>query len=230
MGQIRLSGEQAVDIHLKRSSRARRMSLRVSSVDGRVTLTLPLHVPERVARAFVDEKARWIGDAVQKCHAAVPVISGNALPVEGRMRQVVAGKGRAARLSGDVIEAPLGREGIAVEALIKHMARDRLAKAVDDFALKLGREASRLTLRDPRSRWGSCTSDGNLMFSWRLVLAPCQVLDYVAAHEVAHLQHMDHSRSFWKTVARLFPDYEAQRDWLRQEGAGLHRYRFRKPD
>lgn len=230
MGQIRLSGDRAVDVHLKRSSRARRLSLRVSSVDGRVTLTVPPHIPERVARAFVEEKARWIGDAVAKCHVAVPVVIGSELPIEGRARQVLAGPGRAARLGEDLIEAPPGREGPAIEAMVKHLARDRLAAAVSHFASALGEDPGRLTLRDPRSRWGSCTSEGNLMFSWRLILAPADVLSYVAAHEVAHLRYMDHSPAFWSAVADLFPGFERQRKWLRTEGAGLHRYRFRKLD
>lgn len=230
MGQIKVSGDPPVEVHLKRSARARRISLRVSSVDGRVTLTVPPHVPERVARAFAEEKALWIGNAVQKCHVAVPVVLGSDVLVEGKMRRVVLGKGRAARLTSDTIEAPPGREGPATEAMIKHLARDRLAGAVDRFAALLGKDTGRLTLRDPRSRWGSCTTEGNLMFSWRLVLAPSEVLDYVAAHEVAHLKHMDHSSAFWQTVEALYPNYNAQRGWLRQEGAGLHRFRFRKPD
>ncbi|MGJ8611969.1 MAG: M48 family metallopeptidase, partial [Octadecabacter sp.] len=77
-----------------------------------------------------------------------------------------------------------------------------------------------------RSRWGSCSSVGDLMYSWRLVMAPPAVLNYVAAHEVAHLQHMDHSARFWAAVDRLFPDHQACRDWLRTEGGSLHRVRF----
>jgi predicted metal-dependent hydrolase len=90
----------------------------------------------------------------------------------------------------------------------------------------LGRRFSRLSLRDTRSRWGSCSSRGGLSYSWRLILAPPDVLDYVAAHEVAHLAEMNHSPAFWALVARLCPGYQAPRGWLRREGAGLHRYRF----
>ncbi len=110
-------------------------------------------------------------------------------------------------------------------AFLRAAARDRLAAACDRHAARLGRPWRRLTLRDPRSRWGSCTAAGDLMFSWRLVLAPPPVLDYVAAHEVAHLARMDHSPAFWAVVDGLCPGWEASRDWLRREGAGLHRLR-----
>ena len=91
-----------------------------------------------------------------------------------------------------------------------------LRAACDRHAAALGRSYQAIVLRDTRSRWGSCTSDGRLMFSWRLAMAPLAVLDYVAAHEVAHLRHMDHSPRFWAAVAGLVPDYAQHRDWLRR--------------
>ncbi|WP_316016065.1 SprT family zinc-dependent metalloprotease, partial [Roseobacter sp. HKCCA0434] len=111
-------------------------------------------------------------------------------------------------------------------AWLRQLARDRLSEATARHAAALDSVPGRLTLRDTRSRWGSCTSEGNLMFSWRLILAPPPVLDYVAAHEVAHLLEMNHSLRFWAHVERLFPGWQAQRDWLRAEGAALHRFRF----
>jgi predicted metal-dependent hydrolase len=90
----------------------------------------------------------------------------------------------------------------------------------------LGLPFGRVTLRDTRSRWGSCTSAGDLMFSWRLIMAPSAVLDYVVAHEVAHLAEMNHSDRFWAQVERLFPDHAAPRAWLRRNGAGLHAWDF----
>ena len=230
MQEFRLKCAPEVSVALRRSARARRVSLRVSSLDGRVTLTLPPGTPERVGMAFAEEKARWLREAVGKISAPVPVESGATLPVFGEHRSVVSGAGRSARLREATIEAPPGREGPAIEALLKRLARDRLASATDCYARRLGRTPGRLTLRDPRSRWGSCSAEGNLMFSWRLILAPPDVLDYVAAHEVAHLQHMDHSRAFWACVEALFGDHKTQRDWLRREGATLHRYRFRSSD
>lgn len=230
MQEFTLNGAPGVTVSLRRSARARRISLRVSSLDGRVTLTLPVGTPERVGRAFAEEKALWLEQAVGKVRQPVPVAIGAVIPFEGQGRPVLAGRGRAARLGPDRIEAPFGREGPAVEALLKKAARDRLAPAVDRFAAMLGKAPGRLTLRDTRSRWGSCSSDGNLMFSWRLIMAPPRVLDYVAAHEVAHLAHMDHSRAFWTTVEDLFPNHKRERAWLKREGAGLHRFRFRTTD
>lgn len=230
MQEFRLKGAPEVSVSLRRSARARRVSLRVSSLDGRVTLTLPRGTPERVGRAFAEEKARWLREAVGKVSAPVPVAIGATLPVAGMARAVVGRAGRSARLTETTIEAPAGREGAAIEALLKRLARDHLAAAVDRHAAALGQTPGRLTLRDPRSRWGSCSSEGNLMFSWRLILAPPDVLDYVAAHEVAHLRHMDHSPAFWSTVEALYGEHKPQRIWLRREGASLHRYRFRTPD
>ena len=140
------------------------------------------------------------------------------------------GKGRSARLNGATIECPVARPGPAIEAFLKALARDRLLAASKRYATRLERSFARLTLRDTRSRWGSCSATGNLMYSWRLILAPPDVLDYVAAHEVAHLAHMDHSPAFWGTVEALCPGYAEPRAWLRREGAGLHRYRFRAED
>ena len=230
MQEFRLKGAPEVSVALRRSARARRVSLRVSSLDGKVTLTLPQGTPERVGLAFAEEKARWLRDAVGKVSAPIPVVLGTTLPVEGVQHVAVQGRGRSARISDGVIKAPPGREGPAIEALLKRLARDRLASAVDRFAGSLGRTPGRLTLRDPRSRWGSCSYEGNLMFSWRLVLAPPDVLDYVAAHVVAHLKEMNHSSAFWSTVEALFGDHKLQRKWLKEEGASLHRYRFRAAD
>jgi predicted metal-dependent hydrolase len=230
MQDIILDNAPEVQVSMRRSARARRISLRVSSIDGRVTLTLPLGTPERLGRAFAEEKARWLREAVGRVEAPIRVAIGSTLPIAGREFPVVAGQGRAARLLASAIEAPPGRAGPTIEALLKSLARERLTSSVDRYARDLGKLPGRITLRDTRSRWGSCSSEGNLMFSWRLILAPPKVLDYVAAHEVAHLKHMDHSPAFWGAVEDLFPDHRTERDWLRRNGAALQRYRFRAND
>jgi predicted metal-dependent hydrolase len=111
-----------------------------------------------------------------------------------------------------------------VQDFLVRQARADLTAASTRHAAAVGREISRITIRDVRSRWGSCSASGRLSFSWRIVMAPPWVIDYLAAHEVAHLVHLDHSHRFWSLVAELCPGYAAARQWLRRHGAELHRY------
>lgn len=225
--QSLLPGGPPIAVEWRRTARARRMSLRVSSLDGRVTLTLPPRVSRASAEAFLHERADWLRAALERAHTPCTVMAGTVLPVEGRALRVTPAATGAVDIAGDCLLVPARKApGPRIAAWLKLRARDRLATAVEAFADRLGRTPRSLRLRDTRSRWGSCSSTGDLMFSWRLILAPAEVLDYVAAHEVAHLAQMNHSPAYWATLAELMPDYAAPRAWLRAEGAGLHRYRF----
>ncbi|WP_417524227.1 M48 family metallopeptidase [Marinovum sp.] len=228
MGQHSLPGNPPVPLQMRTSARARRITLRISSLDGTVTLTRPRGVSERAALAFAREKEAWLRDHLEKQDDGVDVGLGAVLPIEGQARQVMAGGGRRVLLEPGRVLVPGPEDRVASRLLgfLKTHARGRLAEASDRYAARLGRGYTRLTLRDTRSRWGSCTADGGLMYSWRLILAPPEVLDYVAAHEVAHLQEMNHSADFWAVVTRLYGPYQAQRRWLHREGAALHRIRF----
>ena len=228
MGQHLLSGNPPVALTLRRSGRARRLSLRVSGLDGQVTLTMPHGVSEAEALEFAQSRSAWLRRTLAGQPERVRVAPGVALPLEGAMRRVVPGTGRGVRLADGRIEVPGPEAALAprLRAWLRARARDRLAAASDIHAERLGRGYARLALRDTRSRWGSCSARGTLSYSWRLILAPPGVLDYVAAHEVAHLAEMNHSPAFWRVVARLRPDYETPRAWLRREGASLHRYSF----
>jgi predicted metal-dependent hydrolase len=229
-GVIRLGGSPEVVVRLKRSPRARRLSLRISSLDGKVTLTMPTGVRQAEAEAFAREKAEWIRGHLSRMPNELRPMPGDLVPFEGALREVVATRRRGVALVDGRLEVPdngLDRTPARIGAFLKVSARERLVEASERHSAQIGREIGRVTLRDTRSRWGSCSHEGNLMYSWRLVMAPPAVLDYVAAHEVAHLVHMDHSADFWRQCAELFPDHKAQRRWLREEGGALHRYRFR---
>ncbi|MEY8802586.1 M48 family metallopeptidase [Leisingera sp. XS_AS12] len=226
MAEYHLSGTPPVPLTLRRSGRARRISLRISSLDGRVTLTLPAHLPDHAGLAFAEEKADWIRSHLARHPAAVLVGLGAVLPIDGQDRVVERAEGRRIVLDAGRVAVPGTNPGPPLQRYLKELARNRLAEASDFYAARLGRGYSRLTLRDTRSRWGSCTADGALMYSWRLILAPPAVLRYVAAHEVAHLQEMNHSQDFWAVVERLYGRYHEPRAWLRENGASLHRYRF----
>ncbi len=232
MGDLTLWGNPPIPVLLRRSARARRISLRLSQLDGRVTLTLPKRLPQAQALAFLQEKESWLRKHLADQVSAMPVALDTMVPLEGVEHRIVPGAGRAVQTlmteAGGELRVPGAADRVAarLQGHLRTLARDRLAAASDLYAARLGRGYTRLTLRDTRSRWGSCTAAGGLMYSWRLILAPPEVLDYVAAHEVAHLAEMNHSRAFWDTVTRIHGDWKAPRRWLRDNGAALHRYRF----
>lgn len=233
MGMARIpgppGGPEELEITLRRSAQARRMSLRVSGLDGQVTLTLPPRVPPAEGLAFARERAGWIAAALARVPQGQVVRLGGTVPLEGVMRPILPGPARGAvqlTPEGLVVPGDPAQAGVRVAAFLRALARDRLVAAVDRHAARLGRPHAGLTLRDTRSRWGSCTAAGALMFSWRLVMAPPEVLDYVAAHEVAHLAEMNHSPRYWAVVRGLLPGYEAPRRWLKAEGSRLHAWRF----
>jgi predicted metal-dependent hydrolase len=222
-----LPGDPPVSVSLRRSARARRLSLRISGTDGRVTLTLPLRARLGDGLAFLQERESWLRGHLSRAPVAIIPAFGGTIPFEGRELRLLRGEERIT-LDGDRLLVPGRPEELSgrVAGFLKATARDRLASACDRHATALGQHYRRLTLRDTRSRWGSCTSDRDLMFSWRLVLAPPPVLEYVVAHEVGHLAEMNHSPAFWAVVEGLCPGHEEARDWLRTQGAGLHRLRL----
>ena len=221
-------GHAPIEITLRRSARARRFSLRVSRLDGRVTLSLPTRARESDALAFARAQEDWLRRALAAVPSEAQLHFGAAIPFEGRLLRLAPGQGRGPQAENDSLLVP-GDEALLarrVAAFLKTRARDRLAAASDRYAGLLGRPYQSLSLRDTRSRWGSCTHDGRLMYSWRLIMAPPQVLEYVCAHEVAHLAEMNHSPAFWAVVARLMPGYAAPRRWLKTQGQELHAFRF----
>lgn len=222
-----LPGDPPIAVAMKKNGRAKRFTLRVSRASGTVSLSMPQFAPEAEALDFLRARSDWVRHQLKAAPEMCRPEIGGTIPIQGVMRAVIAGQGRSARFRDGCVEIPdTGRAGPLMATLLKQMARDALTQRSDFYATKLGRDFGRITLRDTKSRWGSCSSKGDLMFSWRLIMAPAEVLDYVAAHEVAHLAEMNHSRAFWKICEQMCPDYHLHRDWLRRQGATLQAWRF----
>ena len=223
-----LPGDPPVAVAVRRSSLARRLSLRISGADGRATLTLPRRTPLREGLAFVAAREDWLRDHLGRIAPERVPHFGGTIPYEGVEVPLFSGTGRRAAVVSGAILVPGDevRLPARLRALMIDTARTRVTAACDTYAALLGRPYGRITLRDPRSRWGSCSATGDLMFSWRLVMAPPFVLDSVAAHEIAHLARMDHSPAFWAVADGLCPNHAAARAWLRAEGGALHRIRL----
>ena len=228
MRAIILSGRSDIVIQVKRSARSKRLNLRVSSLDGRITLTAPPKVPERQLQAFIAEREVWLRQNLDKLPAPSAIALGKSLPILGVAHQIARRASHRVTHGDGFVHVPFDKPKPAarLQGYLKALARDHLVGESDKFAARLGIEYARLSLRDTRSRWGSCTQDKALMYSWRLVLAPFEVLSYVAAHEVAHLKFMDHSAQFWNQVGDLYGEYDAPRAWLKAQGASLHRFQF----
>jgi len=221
-------GDPPIPVRVWRHARARRIILRLSHTGGAAVLTLPPHASITLARRFAEGHEAWLRQRLAGRPATIVVGHGTSLPFQGSTITVSQGQGRI-RHEGAVLHIP-GKHahvGPQVAGYLREAARARLVPAAGHLARRLGCSLGGVMLRDTRSRWGSCTTAGDLMFSWRLIMAPPAVLDYVAAHEVAHLREMNHGPRFWDLVARLDPDFATHRGWLRRHGPELHAYQFR---
>jgi predicted metal-dependent hydrolase len=209
---------------VRRSDRARRVRVRVDPRDGAVEVVLPRRAAAREAASAVAELRSWIGRrqaevAVTKARVAARA---GTVPYLGTdlLLRAEAGRTRVHR-RGDVLLVPDGDARPAIERWYRRQARAEIAPRLDAAATALSTSYTKLTIRDQRTRWGSCSSAGAMSFNWRLLLAPEAVLEYVVRHEAAHLAVMDHSPRFWAVMGRLMPGYEVPRRWLRDHGATL---------
>ncbi len=218
-----------VDVRLRVNPRARRLTLRLDADGAGARLTLPPGVPLSEARMFLLRQSDWLARALARRPEPVIIGDGSRLPVAGEMVRVRCepGRRRAPKLTDNILHVPgPAPAGPRIAAFLKARARDALVPAAQGYAERIGRRPAGIALRDTVSRWGSCSAAGRLSFSWRLAMAPPEVLDYVAAHEVVHLAEMNHGLRFWALVADLVPSHQRHRAWLKEQGRALHRYRF----
>ena len=223
-------GGREVRYSIRRSARARRMSLRVLPGIG-LEVVLPRGFSLREASTLVRRNQGWVLRSLDRLKVSdvqrIELADGASLPFIGTtltLRVAGAASRNSARRNGDILTVSLTAgtpPAAAVENWYRAQAKKLATERAAVHAVALGVEFGRITIKDTRSRWGSCSSKGNLNFSWRLLLGPEAVLDYVIAHEVAHLKELNHSPAFWAHVATLCPDFKTHRAWLRKHGREL---------
>jgi predicted metal-dependent hydrolase len=212
-----------------RSARARRASLRVDAARRRIVLTAPLRMSRGTAVDFAHAQAGWIAVRLERLPAHRPFVDGAEVPLFGAPHRIrhrhdrrgtVWREGAEIHVAGGADHLPRRlRDWLTAEL------RGRLVPLVHAKAQRAGRPVKRITVRDSRSRWGSCGPDGTLSFSWRLVFAPPEVLDYLVAHEVAHLVHLNHGPRFWALARTLCEvPIEGPQTWLKRNGEVLLQY------
>lgn len=216
-------------VRLNINPRARRILLRIDSKNREAVAVAPSPAKARAAMSFAAERAQWIADRLSELPDHHPLAPGTLAPLRGELHQIAqATTGRSVKIddsdSPPRILAPGPTEKIParVRGFMKAAARVDLSIRVRAHSETLGVSPASISIKDTTTRWGSCSSAGNLNFSWRLVCAPPFVLDYVAAHECAHLLEMNHSRRFWRQVERCIPDHAPARSWLNTHGRALH--------
>ena len=209
---------------VRRSDRARRVRVSVDA-HGDVEVVLPRRSPERAAAAAIVELRPWIERRLADARAVRDAVAarGAAVPYLGTELALHPEPGRTrVHRRGDVLLVPGDdRAPAAIERWYRRAAQREIAPRLDDAVAALGARYEKLTIRNQRTRWGSCSTTGAMSFNWRLLLAPEPVLDYVVWHEACHLLVMDHSPDFWALVRRHCPGYENHRRWLRRHGATL---------
>jgi predicted metal-dependent hydrolase len=227
-GPLRLDlGGREVEVTVRRSAQARRLSLRLDPAAGPV-LVLPAGARLAEAERFLLHHRLWLAERLARLPARIALVPGAQVPLGGEVHEIrhVPAARRGVWAESGQLHVSGRLEHVPRRALDFLKAEAKRLVTPQAFALsaQLGRTPLRVTVRDTRSRWGSCSSRGDLSFSWRLVLAPPWVLGYVVAHEVAHLAEMNHSPAFWRVVAELAGDPAPAKAWLKAHGAGLHRY------
>jgi predicted metal-dependent hydrolase len=217
--------QEPIPYEVRRAPRAKRVRVAVEP-DGTVAVLLPPRGTERDAAAAVRELRPWIERRVREAAARTDRMARppGVVPYLGEELRLLpeAGRTRVHR-RGDVLLVPgaAALHAEAVERWYRRAARAEVAPRLDEAVAALGRSYTALTIRNQRTRWGSCSSTGAMSFNWRLLLAPEDVLDYVVWHEACHLVHMDHSPRFWGLLAEHRPGYRAQQRWLKANGAAL---------
>jgi len=224
---------KSLPLRTRENPRTKRLTLRLHpEAGGEVVLTLPLVWSKKQVLEFLEQSRPWVEKQFEKQTArSLPKLAygeGVVLPILGKQYELRFKPSRSFRFWwGDdylLIHAPSEKLGLFVEKSLQLVARQFLQERTIHYANHLGKPINRITLRDTRSRWGSCSATGNISYSWRLIFAPESVADYVCAHEAAHLVELNHSPQFWQIVEGFCPDYKNLRQWLRQNGKSLFQY------
>lgn len=216
---------------LNRSKRAKRLALRVDSHARTIKLTIPHRMSLRKAHKFVQKHTSWIDRQQSSFAPTISFIDGSVIPILGNnitlnitydktLKRTSIELNNKELLIRTNKEDPTSR----ITRYLKKLAKEQLTLIAKEKAIQSEKEIKSVTIRDPKRRWGSCSSDGKISLSWRLIFAPREAMDYVVAHEVAHLTHMNHSRDFWNTCESLSLDYNSGKQWMKQHGMTLAAY------
>jgi len=219
---------RAVEVTMRLNPRARRLIVKVHPSTGEVTVVAPSRRGLDRALDFARGEAPWIARQLARVPKPIALVPGAYVPFLGREHVIVKTERGAVTRNADAAAIVVGGREEHVQRrvidFLKREARRIFDERSHDFAARIDARVRRVSVRDTASRWGSCSTSKSISYSWRLIFAPEFVLDYVVAHEVAHLREMNHGPRFWRLVRSIVPDIESPQAWLRKHGTALHRY------
>jgi predicted metal-dependent hydrolase len=220
---------RALPLAIRENARAKRLTLRIAPGGRGLKVTVPPGVPQREIERFLARHEGWLTERLGRLPDPTGLRPGVKVPLRGKPHLLIhepGGRGAAMIRDGEsgpeiVIRGEQAALGRRIADLLKREAKRDIEPLVLKHTTALGRRAKTIRFKDTSSRWGSCSSDGNLSFSWRIMMAPPLVIDYLVAHEVAHLKHMDHSPQFWAQCEALCPRMGEAKAWLKRNGGKL---------
>lgn len=224
------AGTHNLPVRVVENPRATRLTLRIVPGGQALRLTTPPHVSDAQIDAFLERNRNWVETRIARLPETVSLKEGAIINFLGVGHEIIfvdkiRGVVEATTANGKPVLKIPGEgasRGRKLLTFMKKQARANLDKAVNQHAATVGVRPRAIRITDTASRWGSCSTTRTLSFSWRIIMAPPEVLDYLAAHEVAHLQEMNHGTAFWDLVRKLCPEMERHKAWLRKNGAALH--------
>jgi predicted metal-dependent hydrolase len=220
--------DKEITIIINKSNRAKYISLRIKA-GGEIVLTVPPKQSINKAKKFLYSKQGWLLEKISKT-GSINIFEHGYLPIMGQEYKIIthpttSGKVRIIdnelHIYGNIISS-----GLILEKLLKTTLRDKIIFYADKFTKQIDTKYNKISLRDTKSRWGSCSSKGNLSFCWRIIFAPEEIIKYLVAHEISHLLEMNHSTKFWQIVSSLDNNYKHSEQWLKNNGNILHQYSF----
>lgn len=224
---------RTLPLTIARNPRAKRLTLRIERGGQGLRITAPPAFPKREIDRFLLRQREWLETRLAKLPDRPSLKPGVKLPLRGVPHRILHAGGRGgvtvSRDEGGPVLLVHGDAAFLARRLadfLKGQAKAEITALVAVHAAKVGRKAKAVRFRDTSSRWGSCTADGTLSFSWRIMMAPAPVIDYLVAHEVAHLKEMNHGPGFWTLCEKLCPDTKRCRDWLKRNGGALQAIPF----
>ena len=226
---LELDGRE-VKLSFRRNAKCKRMVLRLTADGAGAVITLSPRASNADALRFAESSKPWLIKTMEKRIPPVPFAHDHRVLFNGQLHTIKAIGGRRGLVTYEPEQLLISVPGDAAHVArrladwLKAQAKEKLQQTSQDYAAAMQTKFRKLTIRDQKSRWGSCSATGDLSYSWRLILAPPEVLDYVAAHEVAHLKEMNHGPRFWRLVVTHCKTAKQARRWLRDYGRELHRY------